>query len=87
MADDPPDDFKYIKPKKWNQPGLPKTHRGRYIDDDGNEWEAGPNHHYQNVINPNTNRPYEQEWDVQRPNGKHWNVDPRRGPRDLYYGA
>ena len=40
----------------------------------------GPNHHYKAVVNSNTGEPYKREWDVQLPDGTHWNVHPELGP-------
>ena len=61
---------------------LPKGNQGTK-DKKGYEWVKGPNHHFKGIINPKTGEPYKREWDVQLPDGNHWNVHPERGPSDI----
>ncbi|MEN3157341.1 FG-GAP-like repeat-containing protein [Alkalimonas sp. NCh-2] len=56
---------RYIPPKNWHPDNpLPRGPRGGYMDKFGNEWTKGPSR----------TRGQAFEWDVQRPNGRHWNI-------------
>ena len=81
---EPPEDFGYVRPKKWKQQRLPKGERNGYIDDDGNEWVKGPNPHFPKEIDPTTSLPYTYEWDVQiAKSDDYYNVNPTCGPQQV----
>jgi hypothetical protein len=82
VPDEPEPEFRYVRPKRWMMNELPMGDHG-IKDDRGYEWVRGANHHFRDIINPNTGLPFEKEWDVQLPNGKHWNIDPRLEPEEL----
>ena len=56
---------RYIPPKNWkaSEP-LPRGAKGGYMDKFGNEWTKGPSR----------TKGQSFEWDVQRPDGTHWNI-------------
>ncbi len=56
---------RYIPPKGYNPASpLPRGKQHGYVDKFGNEWTKGPSR--------TKGEPF--EWDVQRPDGTHWNV-------------
>ena len=57
--------IRYVPPKNWHpSEPLPRGPRGGYMDKFGNEWTKGPSR--------TKGQPF--EWDVQRPDGTHWNI-------------
>jgi hypothetical protein len=57
--------IRYIPPKNWHpSEPLPRGPRGGFMDKFGNEWTKGASR--------TKGQPF--EWDVQRPDGKHWNI-------------
>jgi hypothetical protein len=57
--------LRYIPPKNWHPDNpLPRGKRGGYMDKFGNEWTKGPSR----------TKGESFEWDVQRPDGSHWNI-------------
>jgi filamentous hemagglutinin len=56
---------RYVPPKNWHpsQP-LPRGSQNGRLDKFGNEWTKGPSR--------TQGQPF--EWDVQRPDGSHWNI-------------
>ncbi|MFZ5759522.1 MAG: polymorphic toxin type 17 domain-containing protein [Thermodesulfobacteriota bacterium] len=56
---------RYVPPENWHpSEPLPRGPGGGYKDKFGNEWTKGPSR--------TKGQPF--EWDVQRPDGSHWNV-------------
>ena len=56
-----PDDFRYERPKRHRGGQLPRGPRNGFIDDHGNEWVKGPNHHFKAEVDPATGAPYTYE--------------------------
>ena len=57
--------IRFVPPKNWNpSEPLPRGTRGGYMDKFGNEWTKGPSR----------TKGQSFEWDVQRPDGTHWNI-------------
>jgi hypothetical protein len=76
-----PPGFHYVRPKRWKMRQLPRGPGNGFIDENGYEWQKGPNHHFQNEIDPATGQPYTYEWDVQIGGGDYYNVSPAAGPQ------
>jgi hypothetical protein len=56
---------RYVPPKNWHpSEPLPRGPNHGYVDKFGNEWTKGPSR--------TKGQPF--EWDVQRPDGSHWNI-------------
>lgn len=56
---------RYVPPKNWHaSEPLPRGPQNGYMDKFGNEWTRGPSR--------TAGEPF--EWDVQLPDGSHWNI-------------